>query len=143
MNNQSKISLAIAALLVPVIMPVMIYATFVFIFGSDLDKDHGIKTGIRAACWVAYGIGLALGIACYVWMRLKKWHSLYHFIGVGLFLGFVSWLLFSLVSLSMVGLLFFIFASAGLMMGTLFWFMVFFQPDGSHSRSSRRRRRRH
>jgi len=142
MNNPSRFRLLIATIFVPVIMPATIYATFFFIFGSDLDKDHSIKTSIRAACWVSYGIGLALGIGCYIWMRVKAWQSIYSHILMGIILGFMSWLLFSLVSLSMVGLLFFVFASAGLLMSTSFWFAVYFQPDGSHSRKSRRRRRR-
>jgi len=142
MNSPSRFRLLVASVVVPVIMPAMIYATFFFIFGSDLDKDHSIKTSIRAACWVSYGIGLALGIAGYIWMRVKAWQSIYRHLLIGFVLGLLSWLLFSLVSQSIVGLLFFVFATAGLSMGALFWFAVYFQPDGSHTRRSRRRRRR-
>jgi len=145
MDSPSKFRLTIAAIFVPLIMPVMIYATFLLIFGEDLDKDHGIKTSIRTACWVSYSITLALGVAGYIWMRVKGWRGVFRYMFMGIVMGFVSWLLFSLISLSLVYLLFFIFASAGFLMGLFFWFTVFFQPDGSHAhtRPGRRRRRRY
>lgn len=142
MASIHKIRLLAAAVIAPLIMPLMIYLTFLLIFGGDIEKDQAIKTSINTASWVSYGIALALGIASYFWMQRKGWNTIYRCMLAGIVLGFICWLLFSLISQTLVSLLFFIFAVAGLLMGISFWFIVYFRPDGSHTMPSSRRRRR-
>ena len=71
-----------------------------------------------------------------------RWFSVIHYVAVGAAVGFVSWLLFGLVSQILVSLLFFVFVIAGALVGGSFWLIAYFQPDGNYSPPSRRRRRR-
>jgi len=142
MLSTQKIRLFIAAAISPVIVPMLVNLTFLFIFGSDVDKDQEIQTSISTASWVSYAITLALGLGAYILMYVKGWRSVQRYLLVGATVGLISWLLFSLISQTLVSLLFFVFSVAGLLMGAAFWFIAYFQPDGSHATSSRRRRRR-
>ena len=142
MDSLQKIRVFAAAAISPIVVPLLVYLTFLFIFGTDVDKDQEIQTSISTASWISYGIALALGFGAYILMQAKGWRSVQLHILAGAGLGFISWLLFSLISQTLVSLLFFVFFVAGLLMGTSFWFIAYFKPDGSHATGSRRKRRR-
>ncbi|MGD8640505.1 MAG: hypothetical protein PVG89_07765, partial [Gammaproteobacteria bacterium] len=99
-------------------------------------------TNINTAAWLSYWISLILGAGTYIWLQMTQRRSVLMYVLAGAVIGFVSWLLFSLISWSRVSLLFYIFMAAGLLLGIIFWLIVFFQPDGNYSTTSRRRRRR-
>ena len=144
MESIQKIRLLIGAVASPLIIPLVVYITFVFVFGADADKDQEIQTGISTASWLSYGIALALSVAAYYGLQRKQWYSVIYYLGAGAVVGFASWLLFSLISQILVSLLFFVFVVAGALVGGSFWLIAFFQPDGNHiyPQPSRRRRRR-
>ena len=142
MDNIQKIRLLIAAVVSPLIIPLVIYLTFVFVFGADADKDPEIQTGISTASWLSYGIALFLGIASYFWIQRMQWYSVIHYVAVGAAVGLASWLLFGLFSQILVSLLFFVFVIAGALLGGSFWLIAYFQPDGNYTQPSRRRKRR-
>ncbi|WP_455208997.1 hypothetical protein [Kaarinaea lacus] len=142
MENFQKLRLFIGAIASPLIVPLAIYITLLFVFGSDVEKDQAIQTSISTASWLSYGIALVLSVGCYFWLQRKKWGSVIHYIVAGTVVGFVSWLTFSIISQTLVSLLFFVFISAGALVGGSFWLIVFFQPDGNYPQPSRRRRRR-
>ena len=142
MEYQQKIRWLLAVIIGPLFVPLLVYITFIFIFGSDIKDDQQIQTSISTASWISYGLALALGIGSYILMQVKGWQSMQSHMVAGTFIGILCWLLFSLISQTLVSLLFFVFVVAGFLMGTSFWFIAYFQPDGSHATSSRRRRRR-
>ena len=142
MENFQKLRLFIGAIASPLIVPLAIYITLLFVFGSDVEKDQAIQTSISTASWLSYGIALVLSVGCYFWLQRKKWGSVIHYVITGTVVGFVSWLTFSIISQTLVSLLFFVFISAGALVGGSFWLIVFFQPDGNYPQPSRRRRRR-
>lgn len=126
----------------PLIVPLLIYLTFSFVFGAAVENDPEIQTNINTAAWLSYCISLILGAGSYIWLQRTQRRSVLIYVLAGAAIGFVSWLLFSFISWSVVSLLFYIFMAAGLLLGVIFWLIVFFQPDGNYSASSRRRRRR-
>ena len=142
MISKQKIRLVIGAVVSPLIVPLLIYVTFLFIFGAVVEKDHDIQTSISTASWLSYWISLILGVGCYIWLQKTQRRSVQMYLLAGAVIGLASWLLFSLVSQTLVSLLFYVFVAAGLLFGLSFWLIVFFQPDGNYSSSSRRRRRR-
>jgi len=142
MENIQKLRLLIGAVASPLIIPLVVYLTFVFVFGADADKDQEIQTGISTASWLSYGIALVLSVVSYFWLQRKQWYSVIYYLLAGTAVGFVSWLLFSLISQTLVSLLFFVFIIAGALVGGSFWLIAFFQPDGNYTQPSRRRRRR-
>ena len=142
MENIQKIRLLTGAVASPLIIPLVVYITFVFVFGADADKDQEIQTGISTASWLSYGIALVLSVAAYFGMQRKQWYSVVHYLVAGTVIGFASWLLFSLFSQILVSLLFFVFVIAGAFVGGSFWLIAFFQPDGIYTQPSRRRKRR-
>jgi uncharacterized membrane protein YfcA len=142
MENIQKIRLLIGAVISPLIIPLVVYITFVFVFGADVDKDQEIQTSISTASWLSYGIALVLSIFVYFWLQRKQWYSVIHYLVAGTVVGFASWLLFSIISQTLVSLLFFVFVIAGALAGASFWLIAFFQPDGNYTPPPRRRRRR-
>lgn len=142
MDSLQKIRVFAAAAISPIVVPLLVYLTFLFIFGTDVDKDQEIQTSISTASWISYGFALALGIGGYILMRVKGWQSMQRFMIAGAMIGVLCWLLFSLISWKILGFLFFVFIIAGFLMGTSFWFIAYFKPDGSHASNSRRKRRR-
>jgi uncharacterized membrane protein YfcA len=142
MENIQKIRLLIGAVISPLIIPLVVYITFVFVFGADVDKDQEIQTSISTASWLSYGIALVLSIFVYFWLQRKQWYSVIHYLVAGTVVGFASWLLFSIISQTLVSLLFFVFVIAGALVGASFWLIAFFQPDGNYTPPPRRRRRR-
>ena len=131
-----------AVIIGPLVVPLLVYITFVFIFGSNVEDDQQIQTSNSTASWISYGLALALGIGSYILMQAKGWQSMQRHMIAGTIIGILCWLLFSLISQTLVSLLFFVFTVAGFLMGTCFWLIAYFQTDGSHAASSRRRRRR-
>lgn len=146
MGSIAKIRFLLATGIAPLLMPLLIYTTFVFVFGGDVEKSQDIQTSISAATWLSLFLAAASGGASYYWLRRKNWKSVWRFMMMGIAAGFASWILFSIVSQTFVSLLFYVFLIAGLLMGGCFWFIAYFNPDGNHllpgSTSSRRRRRR-
>jgi uncharacterized membrane protein YfcA len=142
MEHVQKLRLVAAGIVSPLIVPLAIYFTMLFVFGSDVEKDQAIQTSISTATWLSYGIALVFSIGGYFWLQKKNWNSVIHYLLGGTVVGFVSWLLFSLISQTMVSLLFFVFVIAGGLVGGSFWLLAFFQPDGNYPQTSRRRRRR-
>lgn len=142
MENIQKLRLIAGAIVSPLIVPLAIYLTLVFVFGADVAKDQEIQTSISTASWLSYGLALVFSIAGYFWLQRKNWNSVIYYSLAGTVVGFTSWLLFSFISQTMVSLLFFIFVIAGGLVGANFWLIAFFQPDGNYPQPSRRRRRR-
>ncbi len=142
MENIQKIRLLIGAVASPLLIPTVIYITFVFVLGADVDKDQEIQTSISTASWLSYGIALAFCITAYIWLQRKQWYSVIHYLLAGVLVGFASWLLFSMISQTLVSLLFFVFVISGTLVGGSFWLIAYFQPDGNYNQTSRRRRRR-
>lgn len=144
MENIQRIRLLIGAVVSPLIIPLVVYITFVFVFGADADKDQEIQTGISTASWLSYGIALVMSVAAYFWMQRNQWYSVVYYLVAGTVVGFASWLLFGLISQILVSLLFFVFVIAGALVGGSFWLIAFFQPDGNYSytQPTRRRKRR-
>jgi len=142
MENIQKIRLLVGAIASPLIVPLVVYVTVVFLLGADADKDLEVQTRISTASWLSYGIALALSIAAYYWLQRKRWYSVIHYLVAGTIVGFASWLLFSLISWKLVSLLCFVFIIAGALVGGSFWLIAFFQPNGNYTQPSRRRRRR-
>jgi uncharacterized membrane protein YfcA len=142
MENFQRLRLITGAIASPLIVPLAIYLTFVFVFGSDVDRDMEIQTSISTASWLSYGIALVLSAGCYFWLQKKKWDSILYYLVGGTTVGFATWLLFSLISQALVSLLFYVFVAAGALLGGSFWLIAYFQPDGKYPSSSRRRRRR-
>ena len=140
-----KVRLLLAIIISPLIMPLMVYATFAFMLGGDVEKNKEIQTGINAAIWSSYVLALGFGGVSYFLLRKKGWWTVWRYLLMGTASGFSAWVLFSLASQTFVSLLFYVFLAAGAMMGIFFWLIAYFQPDGNHlisSSSSRRRRRR-
>ena len=102
MEHLQKLRLIAGGIASPLIVPLAIYLTLVFVFGSDIEKDQNIQTSISTATWLSYGIALVFSIACYFWLRKKNWQSVIHYLLGGTVVGFISWLLFSLISQTMV-----------------------------------------
>ncbi|HEY5601830.1 MAG TPA: hypothetical protein VIM41_01855 [Gammaproteobacteria bacterium] len=142
MENIQKLRLIAGAIASPFIVPLAIYLTMAFVFGSDLHQNQEIQTSISTASWVAYGIALVFSTGGYFWLQKKRWESVVYYIAGGTVVGFASWLLFSLISQTLVSLLFFVFIIAGALLGGSFWLIAFFQPNGQYPQPSRRRRRR-
>ena len=146
MEPLAKIRFWIAVVVSPLVVPLMVYATFVFMLGVDADNNQEIQTGISAATWSSYFLAFGFAVASYVFIRKKNWWSVWRFLMMGVASGFATWILFSIASQEFVSLLFYVFLSAGSLMGIGFWLIAFFQPDGKHlipsSTTSRRRRRR-
>ncbi|WP_455202224.1 hypothetical protein [Kaarinaea lacus] len=144
MENIQKIRLLIGAVASPLIIPLVVYITFVFVFGADADKDQEIQSRINIASWLSYAIALVLSVAAYFTLQKKQWYSVIHYLVAGTVVGFASWLLFSYYVEHLVSLLFFVFVIAGALVGGSYWLIAFFQPDGNYSniQPSRRRRRR-
>lgn len=145
MDSLVKIRSLIAAIVSPLIVPIMVYATFAFMLGGDVDKNQEIQTGISAATWSAYIFALGFGGASYFLLRKKRWWSVWRYLMMGVISGFASWVFFSFASQTFVSLLFYVFLVAGGLMGIFFWLIAYFQPDGNHltlASTSRRRRRR-
>ena len=130
----------------PLIMPLLVYMTFHFVFGGDVEKNQDMQTSISTATWVSFFLAVVFGGASYYWMRRKSWWSVWHYLMMGSVAGVASWIFFSIISQTFVSLLFYIFIVAGVLMGIGFWLIAYFQPDGNHlisaSTSSRRKRRR-
>lgn len=146
MEPLAKIRFIVAAIVSPSIMPIMVYATFAFMLGGEAGEDQQIQTGISAAVWSSYISAFALGGVAYYFLRRKGWWSVWRFLLMGIVSGFACWLLFSLASQIFVSILFYVFIISGAIMGTEFWLIAFFRPDGNHLTgkpiSPRRRRRR-
>jgi uncharacterized membrane protein YfcA len=146
MDSILKIRFLLAMILSPMLVPLIIYTTFRFIFGGDVDQDKEIQTSISTAAWLSYGLALAFGSASYFWLRRKDWWSVWRYLIMGVASGFASWVLFSIISQTFVSLLFYVFLFAGMVMAGGFWLLAYFKPDGNHliasSTSGRRRRRR-
>ena len=146
MDSIAKIRFLLAAITAPLLMPLCVYTTFVFVFGGDVAKSQEIQTSISTATWLSLFLAAASGGASYYWLRRQNWRSVWRYMMMGIASGFASWILFSIVSQTFVSLLFYVFLIAGLLMGSSFWLIAYFQPDGNHllpgTSSSRRRRRR-
>ena len=142
MDNIQKIRLLIGTAVSPLLIPFVIYLTFVFVFGADIDKDQEIQTSISTASWLSYTIAFSLSVVAYIWLQRNQWYSVLHYLLAGAAVGFASWLLFSLISQTLVSLLFFVFVISGTLVGGSFWLIAYFQPDGNYNQPSRRRRRR-
>ncbi|WP_455366296.1 hypothetical protein [Kaarinaea lacus] len=142
MENIQKLRLLAGGIVSPLVVPLAIYITLVIVFGADVEKDQDIQTSISTASWLSYGIALVLSIVGYFWLQRKNWRSVIHYLLAGAVVGFASWLLFSLISQTLVTLLFFVFVIAGGFLGGSFWLIAFFQPDGNYPQPTRRRRRR-
>lgn len=139
---KQKIRLLLGALLSPLVVPLLVNLTFLFIFGAAVEKDHDIQTSISTATWLSYWISLVLGVGSYIALQKTQRRSVQMYLLAGAAIGLVSWLLFSFISQTLVSLLFYVFVAAGVLYGLCFWLIVFFQPDGNYSSSSRRRRRK-
>ena len=144
MEHIQKIRLLIGAVVSPLIIPMVVYITTVFLFGDDANDNQEIQSRISIATWLSYSIALVLSIGAYVGLKKKQWYSVIHYLVAGTVVGFASWLLFSLFSYKFVTVLFLVFVIAGAFLGGSFWLIAFFQPDGDYSniKPSRRRRRR-
>ena len=146
MDKFLKIRLIAAAAIGPLIVPLVVYTTFLFIFGGDVDDDKEIQTSISNATWLSYGLAIAFGSASYFWLLRNGWWSIWRYLMMGTVSGFASWVLFSIISQTFVSLLLVVYLIAGVLMGGGFWFIAYFQPDGKHSTfgssSGRRKRRR-
>lgn len=144
MEPLAKVRLLLAIICSPLIVPLMVYATFTFMLGGDADKNQEIQTGISAAIWSSYILALGFGGVSFFVLRKKGWWSVWRYMLMGAASGFAAWLLFSIASQTFVSLLFYVFLVAGTLMGCVFWMLAYFQPDGNHliSTSPRRRRRR-
>ena len=108
MENFQKLRLIAGAVVGPLIVPLAIYLTLVIVFGSAVDKDQEIRTSISTATWLSYGIALVFSVAGYFWLQRKNWNSVIHYLLAGTVVGFISWLVFSFISQTMVSLLFFV-----------------------------------
>lgn len=146
MDSIAKIRFLIAAVVSTLLMPLLVYMTFLFVFGGDVEKNQEMQTTISTATWVSFFLAAVSGGASYYLLRRKNWWSVWRYLMMGTVSGFVSWVLFSFISQAFVSLLFYVFIVAGVLMGCSFWLIAYFQPDGNHlisrSGSSRRKRRR-
>jgi hypothetical protein len=146
MDKYLKIRLLVATAIGPMIVPLIIYTTFLFIFGGVAIDDVEIQTSISNATWLSYGLAISFGSASYFWLARKGWWTVWHYLMMGTVSGFASWVLFSMISQTFVSLLLIVYLIAGVLMGGGFWFIAYFQPDGNHSKSGsvsgRRKRRR-
>ena len=147
MDSIAKIRFLIAAGIAPLLMPLLVYSTFVLSFGSVIEKNEGMQTSISSATWLAYLTALVFGAASYYWLRRKRWWSVWRFMMMGTASGCAGWLVFSVISQTLFfNRIFYAFVISGLLMGACFWLVAYFQPDGNHlipnQRSGRRRRRR-
>ena len=146
MEPIAKIRFIVAMGVSPLLMPLLVYMTFLFVFGGDLEKNQDVQTNISAATWVSLFLAIAFGGASYYWLRRKNWWSVWRYLMMGVVTGFASWILFSMISQTFVSLLFYVFIVAGVLMGGCFWLIAYFQPDGNHlisgSSYGRRKRRR-
>jgi len=142
METLQKLRVIIAAVLSPLTVPISIYVTLSILYSAEIQTDQAILASINAASWVSYVIALLTGAAVYFWLKSKQWMGVWAFLLAGLFIGFISWLLFSLFSMTAVVLLFFIYLLAGVLLGSSFWLLAYFQPNGNYSQRSTRRRKR-
>jgi uncharacterized membrane protein YfcA len=146
MEPIAKIRFLVAAGVSPLLMPLLVYMTFLFIFGGDVEKNQEMQTRISTATWVSFFLAVLFGGASYYWLRRKNWCSVWRYLMMGAVSGLASWIIFSIISQTMVSLLFYVFIIAGSLMGVCFWLTAYFQPDGNHlissSVSGRRKRRR-
>lgn len=143
----TKIRFLIAAAVSPMVVPLLIYITLVFSFGSVIEKNQGIQTNISSATWFSYGAALVFGSASYYLLRRNNWWSVWRYILMGASTGLASWIVFSFLSDTwFFNRVFYAFIISGLLMGASFWLIAYFQADGNHlipsKKSSRRKRRR-
>lgn len=137
-----RIRIIIAALLSPLLVPVLLTMTFRFVYGEEALTNQALQTSIGYAQWLSYFSTLVVGAIVYVVWQKKIWLSWYMYCLAGVIIGFTGWVIFSLVSKTFVTLLFFVFLISGLFAGICFWFIVNFKSGSSTSQRSRRRRRR-
>ena len=143
MEPIAKIRFIVAVGVSPLLMPIIVYATFAIVFGSDVSKNPVTQTNINSTTWMSYGAVLVFGGASYYWMQRNNWVSVWRYLLMGSLSGLASWILFDFVSQTLFfNLLFVAFIFAGFLMGGCFWFVAYFQPDGNHLISSRRSGRR-
>jgi len=142
METLQKIRVIIAAVLSPLTVPILIYITLSVLYSAEIQQDPAIQASINTASWVSYVIALLTGTGVYFWLRAKQWLGVRAYLLAGLCVGFISWLVFSLFSMTAVVLLFFIYLLAGLLFGGSFWLLAYFQPNGNYSQRSTRRRKR-
>ncbi|NOZ53610.1 MAG: hypothetical protein GXP08_10785 [Gammaproteobacteria bacterium] len=143
MDILQKIRVIIAAMLSPLIVPLLIDVTLSLLYDKEIRNGDAIQSSITTATWLSYAIVLFTSAIVYFWLRAKQYHNVRAYLLAGICIGFISWLLFSLFSMTAVILLFFIYLLAGLLLGSSFWLLAYFQPNGNYSqRASRRRKRR-
>ena len=122
MDSIAKIRFLIAAILSPMIVPLVIYTVFVFSFGSVIEKNESIQTNISSATWLSYGTALVFGTASYLLLRRLNWWSVWRYMLLGTVAGLASWIVFSFLSDTwFFNRTFLAYIISGLGMGALFW----------------------
>ena len=136
--------LGLAAVVSPLIVPLLLTLVFRFFYGEEADTNEAVRTSITYAQWLSYFITLIVGAGLYFAWRKKQWQSWIMYSLGGLVLGVISWIVFSLFSKAFLTLLFFVFLIAGLFTAVCFWGIVNIKllPASQSSSRSRRRRRR-
>lgn len=129
-------------LISPLVLPLLVYITYLFVFGVQNYNSEATLTSTKTIIWMNYLLVLGVGIPAYYILQFKRWESLRNYALGGLALGLI---LILFISHSFVYLFCIVFSFAGVLEGVLFWYIVLYQPAPvrKHSKRGRRPRRRY
>jgi protein-S-isoprenylcysteine O-methyltransferase Ste14 len=122
----------------PLVMPLVIYLTFLGIFGLQNYNSETTLTSTKTIFWIYYIIVLLVGIPAFYLLKSKGYDTLKNYAIGGAVTGL---LLIIKISNNFVYLFYILFGVAGALVGITFWFIAVYQPISSSRRSRRGRRR--
>lgn len=138
MDTTHRVRLISGILLSPLVVPLLVYITFLIFFGLDNYNSDATLDSIRTIFWLNYVMMIVLGVPAYLFFRAKGYESLRNYAALGTVFGFI---LITIISNNFVYVFYIVFCLAGSLVGVTFWFIVYYQPTGRRRRGRRSRRR--
>lgn len=138
MDNIQRIRAIAGFVVSPLVMPLVIYITFLGIFGFENYNSDTTLTSIKTITWIYYIISLAVGVPAFFLLKSRGNESLRNYAIGGALTGL---LLIIKISNSVVFLFYLLFGVTGALAGICFWFVAIYQSNNLPRRGRRGRRR--
>lgn len=138
MTTLQRTRLIAGFLISPLVLPLLVYITFLIVFGLQNYNSETTLTSLKTIIWLNHLIALVMGVPAYFILRAKGLATLRNYTLGGFFLGLI---LITLISHNFVYLFYIVFSLAGSLVGATFWYIALYQPVRIRRRSRRSRRR--
>ena len=89
MDTTQRVRLIAGVLLSPLLVPLLVYLTFLVFFGLDNYNSEATLESIRTIFWLNYIMTIVLGVPAFLFLRAKGFESLRNYTLLGTLFGFI------------------------------------------------------